>query len=233
MSFTAGPFTPAANTPITVKNPSAGSGSLISFAAVIVNISGFELIVGTGVGAITGLVDPFTRDIVYLSAEAGQQLTIDPVDLGFTGPAGISPRIYVIFYLSNEPVPQALPAPIVPYGNLQQVTIVGQPDLLSVEVFASANGNLLPQPGGTTRYRIFAILISSAPSAGLYYTIVDGTDGSGLSAILGATGSSPSTSISFAPKGRPLVANAAVYGSYPFGGPQGLAAVIAYSVEAA
>lgn len=123
MSFTSGPFTPVAGVPFNVTNPAAGAGNLSSAAAVIVNLSSNELVIASGAGQTTGLIDPFTRDIVMLSSDAGQEITIDPLNIGFTGPIGINPLIYVIWYLPGEVLPAALPAPIVPYGNLQSVSI--------------------------------------------------------------------------------------------------------------
>lgn len=124
MPSSSGPFTPAIGVPITITNPAAGAGNLMSAYGVIVNISPYELLISSGESRLAALVDPFTRDGLELGP-AGQQLIITPISVGFTPPAGVTPTIYVLWYLPSETAPAALPAPIVPYGNLQTVSVAG------------------------------------------------------------------------------------------------------------
>lgn len=173
MSFTSGPFTPVSGTPFNVTNPAAGAGNLSSAAAVIVNLSSLELVIASGAGQTTGLVDPFTRDIVYLDSDAGQEITIEPLNIGFTGPIGVNPLIYVIWYLPSETLPVALPAPIVPYGNLQTVSL-GIPLVPNLQVTFSASGTILdPLGAGGGNYYLFgADLTNGFTSTGAILSFV-------------------------------------------------------------
>lgn len=126
MPTPSGPFTPSPGSLITVRNPAAGAGAGSAGEVVIVNISPYELVVSSAEQGTAAVVDPFTRDRILVDLSAEPEITIDPLSIGFTPPAGVAPTIYVLWYLRNEPAPgQALPAPIVPYGNLQSVSIVG------------------------------------------------------------------------------------------------------------
>lgn len=125
MPTTSGPFTPTLELPLNLNNPSQGSGNTSTSAIVIVNVSPFELQIQSGSGLIIGLIDPFQRASVPLDPDAGQQVTITPTSIGFSGPVGVVPTIYVQWYGPNEQVPGGLPVPIVPFGNLQTVAVAG------------------------------------------------------------------------------------------------------------
>lgn len=130
MPQTSGPYTPQIGVPINISNPAAAGGNLVTAEAVLVNLSPYELEISAAQGAVIMLIDPFTRDVVPLQ-ETGQQLTITPLNIGFTPPAGVNPSIYALWYGALERTPAALPAPIVPYGNLQQVNVIGGEDVES------------------------------------------------------------------------------------------------------
>lgn len=112
MSYTAGPIALTAGVPIVLNNPGANSGNLRSQAAVIVNLSTYELVVSSGSGATTAVIDPMTRDLVPLDAEAGQQITIDPLVIGtLVQPTTLS-ECFVTWYQAGENVPGAYPTAI-------------------------------------------------------------------------------------------------------------------------
>jgi hypothetical protein len=124
MPRSSGPYTPRAGVPFNISNPAASGGNLVTAEAIIVNLSPFELQISAAEGMVIALIDPFTRDGVPLDTTS-QQLVVTPLSIGFTPPAGVAPTIYVLWYGPQERVPSALPAPVVPYGNLQQVSVVG------------------------------------------------------------------------------------------------------------
>jgi hypothetical protein len=119
---TSGPFSPAAGVTFPANNPSQGSGNAPSASAVIVNISPFELVVSSGAGAVVGLVDPFTRNIVLLDDEAGQQLTIDPLAIGLSN-LGVTNQVYIQWFGPSETVPGVYPSAI---GGMPVDTTLGQ-----------------------------------------------------------------------------------------------------------
>jgi len=112
MSFTAGPIALSAGVPVVENNPGANSGNLSSQAAVIVNLSPYELVVSSGAGATVKVIDPMTRDLVPLDAEAGQQIVIDPLVLGtLVTPTSLS-ECFVTWYQAGENVPGSYPSAI-------------------------------------------------------------------------------------------------------------------------
>lgn len=126
MPTTSGPFSPTANVPIVVNNPAQGSGNAPSSAAVIVNLSPFELVVSSGSGAVVGLVDPFTRNIIPLD-EAGQQLTMDPLPVGLSN-LGVTNTIYVQWYGASESPPGSYPSAI---GGVPVNVTLGEASLVA------------------------------------------------------------------------------------------------------
>lgn len=112
MSYTAGPITLSAGVPVVRNNPAVNSGNLSSQAAVIVNLSPFELIVSSGAGNVVAVIDPMTRDLVALDPTSGQQITIDPLALGgLQSPVTIS-ECFVTWYQAGEKVPGNYPTAI-------------------------------------------------------------------------------------------------------------------------
>jgi hypothetical protein len=111
MSFTVGPLAVAAGVPRTLTNPAAGAGNLTSDSVVVVNLSPFELIITGGIGTF-GVVDPYTRDLVTLDPEAGQQIVITPMSIGTLATPGPSPVIFATWYQATEGAPGNYPTPI-------------------------------------------------------------------------------------------------------------------------
>jgi len=149
MSYTAGPIQLAAGVTVTQSNPASNSGNLSSQAAVVVNLSPFELIISSGAGNVIAVVDPFTRDLIPLDPEAGQQLIIDPLALGvLIAPTSLA-QCFVTWYQAGEKVPGNYPSPIAvsagPYSAQLALNflIAGATDIFSAvsqpSVFRSAN----------------------------------------------------------------------------------------------
>lgn len=111
MSFTSGPI-PVSLTgqPLTVQNPAQGSGNLSSIAAVVVNLSPYELVVKSGAGTL-GVIDPYTRDLIPLDP-VSQQLEIDTLSIGGQPYPGTTPELFIMWYQNGESIPGNYPTPI-------------------------------------------------------------------------------------------------------------------------
>lgn len=121
MPFTSKPYTPVAGVSANFTNPaqSSGTGQTTSAALVIANNSPFVLNVGSGEGGNSATIYPYTRDVVYLDPEAGQQVTITPIDIGQVAPSTVLVVVYLTWYQAAEPIPQNLPISI---GNTATTT---------------------------------------------------------------------------------------------------------------
>ncbi|MCU1488983.1 MAG: hypothetical protein JWM85_388 [Acidimicrobiaceae bacterium] len=155
-----GPFTPTPNTPFTILNPFAGAGSPYVGTVVVINYSPYALVVTTDDSVLADLIDPFTRDGMSLDLSSEGGISIDPLNVGFNPPAGVTPQVYALWYSPYEPGPgSALPAPIVPYGNLQTVSVAALVAGTTGHAFATVqgqffNGNVVlpPPPAGQAYY---------------------------------------------------------------------------------
>lgn len=125
MPFSNPAYTPAVGVAVTLNNPAQaqGTGALPSAAAVIANNSPYALGVSSGEGAVTASIYPFTRDIVTLDREAGQQLVLTPIDIGQVAPSTVEPLVFVTWYQANEATPENLPISI---GNTSTTTSTQQ-----------------------------------------------------------------------------------------------------------
>ena len=140
MSFTSNPITPVAGEEFIAQNPAAGSGNLSSQAVIVKNVSPYLLSVADGSGSIVGLVDPYTTDLVPLSADAGQQIEVTPTDLGLLPAGSVPPLVYLTWYAQSETVPgnypfalplttiindSSTPIPVVTVGGMAYASLTG------------------------------------------------------------------------------------------------------------
>jgi hypothetical protein len=121
MPFSSSPYTPVAGQSETVNNPAQaqGGGKTTSAAAVIANNSPYVLSVESQEGSGTATIYPFTRDLVELDAQAGQQLVITAIDIGVVAPSTVESIVYVTWFQANEPTPTNLPISL---GNTSTTT---------------------------------------------------------------------------------------------------------------
>lgn len=124
MAQVAGPFALVPGTAITLRNPAASGGNLVSTAVVLVNFSPYELVVTGDGGEILPPVDSLTRDLVPLSSDL-QQIVVTPSSLGVAPSSGQSTDLWAIWYSGAEAPPASLPAPI--QTGAVQVQISGTP----------------------------------------------------------------------------------------------------------
>ena len=186
MAFVAGPYTPALGVEFRAENPAIGGGNVSSVAAVVKNISPLLLSVSSGEGAVVGLIDPFTTDLISLDAQAGQILNITPMSVGFLNLQTVTPTVYVTFYQGAEAPTGTYPYSI---GGAAQLQIGGL--LLAFQgntgLTLSAgwtNFNILAPPPSGHVWRLHSAFIQIA-NAGATNDLV---------AILGASTLPPSLS---------------------------------------
>ena len=152
MSFTSGPYSPSPGVDIVAQNPAAGSGNLSSQAAVIKNVSPYLLSVADGSGSVAGLIDPYTTDLVPLSADTGQQLSITPVSLGLSPAASVAPSVYITWFNVSEDVPGNYPYALPLVSIINDVTTPIPVVTVGGMAYASLTGaGETATPGGSTR----------------------------------------------------------------------------------
>jgi hypothetical protein len=123
--FNSNPYTPIVGQSANFTNPaqSSGTGQTTSAAVVIANNSPYVLNVGSGEGGSSATIYPYTRDVVPLDPEAGQQITVTPIDIGQVAPSTVVIVVFLTWYQAAEPIPQNLPISI---GNTATTTSTQQ-----------------------------------------------------------------------------------------------------------